>query len=75
LTGEIVNLRKARKAKVRSQKDAQAAENRIRYGTPKTERSLLEAEERLSARRLDGHKLTQGRPDRPSPDDPSDKQR
>lgn len=72
MTGEIVNLRKVRKARERSQKDAQAAENRIHYGMPKAERSLLDAKGKMSARRLDGHKLDQGESDVPAPGTPSD---
>ena len=57
MTGEIVNLRKARKAKARSGKEAEAAENRARFGRPKAERLQVEAQDKLSARRLDGHRL------------------
>jgi hypothetical protein len=57
MTGEIVNLRKARKAQARTQKDAQAAENRVRFGRPKAERTLLDANETLAARRLDHHRM------------------
>ena len=57
MTGEIVNLRKARKARARTDKDAQAAENRARFGRPKAERTLLDATETLAARRLDHHRL------------------
>jgi hypothetical protein len=37
---EIVNLRRARKAKARADKEAVAAENRARYGRPAHERKL-----------------------------------
>jgi hypothetical protein len=37
---EIVNLRRARKAKARADKQAVAAENRARYGSPAHERKL-----------------------------------
>jgi hypothetical protein len=55
---EIVNLRRARKAKARTDREAQAAENRLRFGRPRAEREALEAEERLAAGHLAGHKLS-----------------
>lgn len=54
--GEIVNLRRARKAKARSAKDAEAAENRAKFGATKPERERRAAEAELAAKRLDGHK-------------------
>ena len=57
---EIVNLRKARKAKARADQDARAAENRQKFGRPKAERTLAEAKERLAGRRLDAHRLEGG---------------
>lgn len=56
--GEVVNLRQARKAKARAGKEAQAAENRIRFGQTKQERTLNKVLERIDDKRLDGHKLT-----------------
>lgn len=57
---EIVNLRRARKAKARASDDAKAAENRAKFGRTRAERERVEAEARLGLSRLDGHKL---RPD------------
>jgi hypothetical protein len=57
VAAEIINLRKARKAKARVEADARAAENRVRFGRSKAEREVREAEDRLSARRLDGHQV------------------
>ena len=54
---EIVNLRRARKAKARSEAEAQAAQNRIEFGRTKAERKLTAAEKTLQATRLDGHRL------------------
>ncbi|HEV7338585.1 MAG TPA: DUF4169 family protein [Bosea sp. (in: a-proteobacteria)] len=54
---EIVNLRRARKAKARSEAEAQAAQNRIEFGRTKAERKLTEAEKALQAARLEGHRL------------------
>ena len=56
--GEVVNLRQARKAKLRSAKETDAAENRIRFGQTKQERLLNKAEKRSNDLRLDGHRLT-----------------
>lgn len=61
---EIVNLRRARKARDRATSEAQAAQNRIDFGRTKAERTLTEAEKTLAERRLEGHRLT---------DDPDDK--
>ncbi|MFO1148203.1 MAG: DUF4169 family protein [Alsobacter sp.] len=57
MTGEIVNLRKARKARARAADEARAAENRIRFGRTKAERAAAEAETGLVLRRLEGHLL------------------
>ena len=53
---DIVNLRKARKAKARADKETQAAENRIKFGRPKAERRLSDAAKRLAERKLEAHR-------------------
>jgi hypothetical protein len=53
---EIINFRKARKAKARADKDAEAAENRVKFGRPKEERSQSEAAKDLLDRKLDSHR-------------------
>ena len=53
---EIISLSKARKAKARVAKEAQATENRIVFGKTKAEREKTAALELLQARKLDGHK-------------------
>ena len=53
---EIVNLRKARKAKARADADALAAENRLKFGRTKHEKRQTEAAKDLDARRLDAHR-------------------
>ena len=60
---DIINLRRARKAKVKAVKELQAAENRAKFGRPKVERGRQEAERQLAARRLDGTKRTARSPD------------
>ena len=57
--GEIVNLRRARKAKKRTDADRTAETNRIAFGRTKDERQLSEKEQALAARKLDGHLLRQ----------------
>jgi hypothetical protein len=60
--GEIVNLRQARKRKARAAKEAEAVENRARFGMPKAEREKRAAEDELERRRLESLK-------RQTPDD------
>jgi hypothetical protein len=57
---EIVNLRRARKAKKRAEADRVAEAHRVAFGRRKAERDLTEKEKALAARRLDGHRLDQG---------------
>ena len=53
---EIINFRKARKAKERAAKEEQAAENRAQHGRPKRERSIADATKTLLDRKLDAHR-------------------
>ena len=53
---EIVNLKRVRKAKARAEKETQAANNRVHFGTPKAERDLAQARTEKDAGRLAGHK-------------------
>ncbi len=57
---EIINLRKARKARARAAKDEKAAENRAKHGEPKAERSVTEASKELLDRKLDAHRRDDG---------------
>ncbi len=52
----VVNLRRVRKAKARAEADAQAAENRLRFGAPKAERMHEAATRELEHRRLNAHR-------------------
>ena len=55
--GEVLNLRRARKARERSEK-AQAGEaNRIAFGRTKAERRASEAQNELERARLEAHSL------------------
>ncbi|WP_404372237.1 DUF4169 family protein [Sphingomonas sp. MMS24-J45] len=53
---EVVNLRRARKAKRRSEDEAAATANRAKFGATKAERSKSAAETTAILRTLDGAK-------------------
>ena len=54
---EIINLRQARKRNKRADKEAQAAENRVRHGRTKAESGGQAKERAKSEKSLDGKKL------------------
>ncbi len=54
---EIVNLRRARKAKNRRDKTAKAAENRARFGRTKGDARAQGRDRRAETSELDGKKL------------------
>ncbi len=54
--GEVVNLRRARKARDRAAEEAQAAANRVAFGRTKAERINDAAVEARRLRALDGAK-------------------
>jgi hypothetical protein len=53
MSAEIINLRKARKAKQRREAAERAEENRAKFGRAKAEREATGAEKDREARRLD----------------------
>ncbi len=55
--GDIVNLRRARKARARAREEEKAQESRLRFGLSKAERNLAEKGRSLAERRLEGHRL------------------
>ncbi len=57
---EIVNLRRARKAKARAGKAALAADNRTRFGRTKAEKGTADAERAQAETRLDGKEIDRG---------------
>lgn len=57
---EIFNLRNARKQKARAEKEAVAAENRVRFGRLAHERKLAATLEDERARILDLHRRADG---------------
>ena len=67
----VVNLRLARKAKARAEREAVAGTNRILHGRSRAERTALEMEASRATRFLDGHRFDAPPPaDRgSSPDD------
>lgn len=66
MTGEVVNLRRARKAKERADAAAQAAANRVAFGLSKSEKRLRDAQDALARRRHEGHKRDAAAPAGPS---------
>ncbi|MBY0531919.1 MAG: DUF4169 family protein [Xanthobacteraceae bacterium] len=54
---EIVNLRRARKANARADKDAVAAQNRVHFGRPAHERKLTATLEKKREHSLSLHLL------------------
>jgi hypothetical protein len=55
---EIVNLRQARKRKLRADKEKHADENRAKFGRTKAEKQRTAAEAELERRQLDQARLT-----------------
>jgi len=55
--GDIVNLRRARKARERAANSATAAEKRARFGTPKALRKLENARSQKEERDLEEKRL------------------
>jgi hypothetical protein len=52
--GEVVNLRRARKARARAEAEAQAQANRSKHGRTKAEKTAREKTVSLEERRLAG---------------------
>jgi hypothetical protein len=53
---DVVNLRRARKAKARAEADGSAQENRVTFGRTKAEKKLSQAEKDAARRKHAGHK-------------------
>ena len=54
---EIVNLRRARKAKGRAEKEREAEANRVKHGVPKPARDLAKARAEKAASVVEAHRL------------------
>ncbi len=59
MSGEIVNLRTARKRQATALAEAKAASNRVEFGMSKSAKRALEAQRDLADRRLDGHRRSE----------------
>lgn len=57
MTADIVNLRRARKAKARTAREQQAEANRLKFGRSRAERDRDRQQAGLEQRRLDGAAL------------------
>ena len=57
MTGNVVNLRVARKRKDRAQKEAKAEQNRISFGRTKQEKNLTRALNEKQKNFVDAQKL------------------
>jgi hypothetical protein len=62
MTADILSLSKARKARARSSKEAQAAQNRILFGRTKADKQQAKAEKTLADKRIEVHRLTPRKP-------------
>ena len=56
MPADIVNLRRARKAKARSGREKIAADNRVAFGLSKGEKQLTKAEREREQRGIDAHR-------------------
>ena len=63
MSGDIVNLRQARKARARREKDEKAARNRSLFGRSKAEKSRDRTEAEKALVHIEGHRRTSS--DRP----------
>jgi hypothetical protein len=60
MMADLINLRRARKAKARAEKDKTAQANRAAHGTPKALKKLEQARREQELSRLDSKKLDGG---------------
>jgi hypothetical protein len=56
MPADIVNLRRARKAKARTDKESEATANRALFGRTKAEKTRQAAERKQAARALESHR-------------------
>ena len=66
MTAEVVNLRRLRKAKARTDHADKAAENRVRFGRTLADRQIQAGLEAKASRHLDGHRLELTTPSLPA---------
>ena len=65
MSGEVVNLRRARKAKRRAEQAAAAAQNRLDFDKSKDQRALQDKTDLQARRQFEGHRLETARGDDP----------
>ncbi|MHC5652716.1 DUF4169 family protein [Stappia sp. ICDLI1TA098] len=63
MSGEIVNLRQARKARARAERETKAAENRVLFGRTKAEKRQEALEGDRRERHVEGHLRETDTPD------------
>ena len=56
MPADIVNLRRARKAKAHAEREKTAADNRVAFGRSKVEKQVTKAERDRAARAIDAHR-------------------
>lgn len=56
MSGDVVNLRQARKTRAKAAKDQLTAANRAAFGRTRADKTRAEAEHRLADIRLSGHR-------------------
>jgi len=64
MTGDLVNLNKARKAKAKAEAKASAKTNRFKFGRGKPETIVQKLEAERAKRALDERRLDRGTPDK-----------
>jgi len=57
MSAEIINLRRARKARDRKRKDAKAADNRTAFGLSPRDKKLRAAHDEVEQQRHEAHRL------------------
>jgi hypothetical protein len=67
MSADIINLKRARKAKQRHEAGTRAEQNRAKFGRTKAERQTTEAERNLEARRLAAARRQRCSDDEPAP--------
>lgn len=66
MSGDVVNLRRARKARERAERDKTAAEHRTLFGRTRIERETSQSDRERAAHHLDNHRRIE-RADEPEP--------
>ncbi|MEQ8708986.1 MAG: DUF4169 family protein [Rhodospirillales bacterium] len=57
MPAKVINLRKARKAKQRQNRETEAASNRAKHGQPAALRRVAEKQEEMTQKRHESHRL------------------